>query len=77
VKWELEGASRLFREVALLVNRLALSVVLASIIVSTALIAQSAPTVLIWRFPLAEASFILALVFGVWLLASIIRSGRF
>jgi len=77
VKWELEGARRVFKELTLLVNRLALSVVLASIIVSTALIAQSAPAVLIWRFPLAEASFVLALVFGVWLVVSILRSRRF
>ncbi len=77
VKWELEGANRFLRELTSLVNRLALSVVLAGIIVGTALIARGAPAVLLWRLPLAEAGFILALVFGIWLLVSIIRSGRF
>ncbi|MEW6106776.1 MAG: AarF/ABC1/UbiB kinase family protein [Bacillota bacterium] len=77
VRWDFEGAGRFLRELTLLANRLALSVVLASIIVGTALIAQAAPAVVLWRLPLAEAGFILALVFGIWLLVSIIRSGRF
>jgi len=36
-----------------------------------------APAVVLWRLPLAEAGFILALVLGIWLLVSIIHSGRF
>ncbi|MDI7246168.1 MAG: AarF/ABC1/UbiB kinase family protein [Bacillota bacterium] len=77
VRWELEGGERFLRGLAVLVNRLAMSIVLASIIVGTSLVVRATPTVVFWRLPLAEVGFIIALVFGAWLLVSIVRTGRF
>ncbi|MFZ5924378.1 MAG: ABC1 kinase family protein [Bacillota bacterium] len=77
VKWELDNMDRPLRRIDALVNRLALSIVLASIIVGTALVVSTAPPVLLWHVPLAEVGFVTALVFGIWLLVSIVRPGRF
>lgn len=57
-------------------NRISFSLVVASIIVGTSLIAQRSEHSILWRFPIAEAGFILASLLGLWLLISIIRSGR-
>lgn len=60
-----------------MINRLAFSIVLASLIVGLSLIVQQSEHSLIWRIPLAEVGFLVAGAMGFWLLISIIRSGRF
>ncbi|MBC7324819.1 MAG: hypothetical protein H5T99_05845, partial [Moorella sp. (in: Bacteria)] len=59
------------------VNRLALSIVVAGILVGSALIAQVHPRIAIFGLPLAELGFTVAIFFGVWLLIATFRSGRF
>jgi len=57
-------------------NRVAFSLVVAAIIIGTSLIVQRIQASFLWQFPIAEASFILAVFLGLWLIISIIRSGR-
>ena len=57
-------------------NRLAFSLIVSSIIVGSSLIAQKTESVFLWRFHLAEMGFMIAVLMGLWLLVSIIRSGR-
>ncbi len=57
-------------------NRLSFSLIIAAIIVGSSLIAQQTQLALFGSFPIAEAGFIVAVLMGVWLLVSIIRSGK-
>lgn len=57
-------------------NRLSFSLIIAAIIVGSSLIAQQTQLTLFGSFPIAEAGFIVAVLMGVWLLVSIIRSGK-
>ncbi len=57
-------------------NRLSFSLIIAAIIVGSSLIAQQTKLALFGSFPIAEAGFIVAVLMGVWLLVSIIRSGK-
>ncbi len=57
-------------------NRLSFSLIIAAIIVGSSLIAQQTKLALFGSFPIAEAGFIAAVLMGVWLLVSIIRSGK-
>ncbi len=60
-----------------MVNRLAFSIVLASLIVGLSFLIQITEQSIIWKLPIAEIGFIVAGAMGFWLLISIIRSGRF
>lgn len=60
-----------------MINRLAFSIVLASLIVGLSLFLQGAERSIVWKIPIAEIGFIVAGTMGFWLLISIIRSGRF
>ncbi len=60
-----------------MVNRLAFSIVLASLIIGLSFLIQITDYPFIWRIPIAEIGFIVAGAMGFWLLISIIRSGRF
>ena len=57
-------------------NRLSFSLIIAAIIVGSSLIAQQTRLDFFGSFPIAEAGFIIAVLMGVWLLVSIIRSGK-
>lgn len=57
-------------------NRLSFSVIVASIIIGSSVIAQKNTQLLFGRVPIAETGFIVALAMGLWLIVSIIRSGR-
>lgn len=57
-------------------NRLSFSLIIAAIIVGSSLIAQQTRLALFGSFPIAEAGFIIAVLMGVWLLVSIIRSRK-
>lgn len=57
-------------------NRLSFSLIIAAIIVGSSLIAQQTNLALFGSFPIAEAGFIAAVLMGIWLLISIIRSGK-
>ncbi len=64
------------KRLVLVGNRISFSLVVAAIIIGSSLIAQRSPKTLLWQIPIAEAGFVLALFMGMWLLVSIIRSGR-
>lgn len=57
-------------------NRLAFSLIIAAIIVGSSLIAQQTQLAFFGSFPIAEAGFLIAVLMGIWLLISIIRSGK-
>lgn len=57
-------------------NRLSFSLIIASIIIGTSLIAQKAADSFLWRLPISELGFIIAVMMGLWLIISIIRSGK-
>ncbi|MDA8235849.1 MAG: AarF/ABC1/UbiB kinase family protein [Clostridia bacterium] len=57
-------------------NRLAFSIIIGSLVIGSALIAKDNANSLLWKFPVAELGFMVAVVMGLWLLISILRSGR-
>lgn len=57
-------------------NRLSFSLIVSSIIIGSSVIAQKNTNLLFGRVPIAETGFIIALGMGLWLIFSIIRSGR-
>jgi len=78
LKLELEHRnlnSFLFR-LNIISNRLAFSIIIGSLIIGSSLIAQKNNNSLLWKFPIAELGFVIAVVMGMWLLVSILRSGR-
>lgn len=57
-------------------NRLSSSIIIAAIIIGSSLISFKTSASLFGHFPIAEIGFLTALVMGIWLLISMIRSGR-
>lgn len=71
------GMEKLIRDIDRSSNRLAFSVIVASIIVGSSLLIQSGIGRTIFGLPAMGAiGFIVAFVLGIWLLISILRSGR-
>ncbi|MDD3927472.1 MAG: AarF/UbiB family protein, partial [bacterium] len=66
----------LLRKVSTMVNRLAMSIIIASLIMGSALLSQG-NNFFLRQFPIAEAVFLLAGVMAAALFVSIFRSGRF
>jgi len=58
-------------------NRLSLAIIVASIIIGTALIAEKLNSSIISRVPVVELGFVVAVILGLLLAYSIIRSGKF
>jgi ubiquinone biosynthesis protein len=58
-------------------NRIAISIVLASIIVGSSLIAQRFERSILLKVPIAEIGFLLAVILGIWLVFSILRKGKY
>lgn len=63
-------------QLMILGNRLSSSIIIAAIIIGSSLISFKTAASLFGRLPIAEIGFFIALVMGIWLLISIIRSGR-
>jgi ubiquinone biosynthesis protein len=57
-------------------NRLSFSLIIAAIIIGSSLIAQQTQLAFFGSFPIAEVGFIIAVLMGIWLLVSIIRTGK-
>lgn len=76
VTLEHKNFSKLISRLNLVGNRISFSLIVASIIVGSSLIAQRSPQSLLWRFPIAEAGFVIAVLLGIWLLISIILSRK-
>jgi ubiquinone biosynthesis protein len=74
---ELRHLARIIAKVDSMVSRLAFSVVVAALIVGSAVVIHGGATewdFLGLRLPIAHLSFVLAVVMGAWLLVSIVRS---
>lgn len=76
VTLEHKNFSKLISRLNLVGNRISFSLIVASIIVGSSLIAQRSPQSLLWRFPIAEAGFVIAVLLGIWLVISIILSRK-
>lgn len=71
------GLDRLIRDIDRSTNRLAFSIVIAAIIMSSAVLTLSGVGGKIFDMPaIGMIGFIMAFILGVWLIVSIIRSGR-
>lgn len=57
-------------------NRLAIAILLASLIIGTALIASTGKDSFLQRYPIADVGFLLIGAVGVWLVVSILRSSH-
>lgn len=76
VTLEHQNFDKLISRLNLLGNRISFSLIVASIIIGSSLVAQRSPQSLLWQLPIAEAGFVIALLLGIWLLISIIRSKK-
>lgn len=76
VTLEHQNFDQFILKINLIGNRLAFSLIIAAIIVGTSLIAQRTDFSFLWGLPISELGFIIALLMGIWLLISIIRSGK-
>ena len=75
-KLELKNFVQFVNRLNIISNRLSFSVIIGSIIIGSSLIAQRSESILLRRYPVAEIGFVTAVLMGMWLLVSIIRSGR-
>ncbi len=74
---KLEGLERLIRDIDRSTNRIAFSIVVAAIILSSAILTLTGTGGTVFEIPLLGLiGFVVAFFMGFWLLISIIRSGR-
>jgi len=77
VNMEHSNIKHLTSKVDIMSNRLSLAIILASIIVGTALVAGQSNSVLLTHIPIVECGFATGIVLGLFLTYSILRSGRY
>jgi len=79
LKLELEHRNlpRYFLRLNAVANRISMSILLASLIIGSSLLAQRSSTSILGGFPIAEIGYLIAALMGLWLVVSIFRSGRF
>lgn len=77
IKLEHANLRRLSSRLDLVSNRLSLAIILASIIIGTSLVVNNSGSHVLGRIPLVEVGFVTTLVLGLFLVYSILRSGRF
>jgi len=69
----LKTQDRISNRLSFSIILLAFSIIMASIIVSLSIAGQSS---LLWKIPIVEIGFAIAMIMFIWLLYAIIRSGR-
>ncbi|HQA07896.1 MAG TPA: AarF/ABC1/UbiB kinase family protein [Syntrophomonadaceae bacterium] len=77
IKMEHVNLKRLASRIDIMSNRLSLAIILASIIIGSSLVVNHSSSNIFSRIPLVEVGFITALILGLFLVYSIIRSGRY
>lgn len=77
IQLEHQNLHRFSGRLNIMANRLALSVLIGSLIIGSSLIVNRAPGAFLSRLPIAEIGYIAAAAMGFWLVVSIFRSGRF
>ncbi|RMG73615.1 MAG: AarF/ABC1/UbiB kinase family protein [Nitrospirae bacterium] len=77
LKMNVDGFERLIRDIDRATNRIAFSIIVAAIILSSAILTMTSTGGVIFNIPLLGlVGFVVAFIMGFWLLISIIRSGR-
>lgn len=78
IRFRHEGLEGLLNQLDLLSNRLALAAVIVSLIIGSSLVIQTNIGPFIAGYPaLGVGGYLFALILGIWLIVSILRSGRF
>jgi ubiquinone biosynthesis protein len=77
IRMEHANLRRLASRIDILSTRLSLAIILASIIIGSSLVVENSSSNILGRIPLVELGFITALILGLFLVYSIIRSGRY
>jgi len=77
VKMEHINLNRIAAKFDIMSNRLSLAILVASMIIGTALVADKMNSYIICRIPVVEIGFIGAIILGLILAYSIIRSGKY
>jgi len=77
IKMEHTNLQRLSSRIDIMSNRLSLAIILAGIIVGTSLMTDKVSSTVFARIPVVEIGFITAMILGLFLAYSIIRSGRY
>ncbi len=77
IKMEHHRLEKLGTKMDLISNRLSLAIILASLIIGTSLFVNMSGSGIAARIPIAELGFALAVILGLFLAYSILRSGRF
>jgi len=77
IKLEHTNLRRLLARADVISNRISLAIILASIIIGTSLIVNNSTSHFLNRFPLVEAGFALAMILGLFLVYSIMKSGKY
>lgn len=77
IRFEHRGLERLIRELDRSSNRLSFAVVIAALIIGSSIVFQTGAGPKLFGYPLLGlAGFLLSSIFGLWLLISIMRSGK-
>lgn len=77
IRFRHEGLEKLITRVDVASNRLAFGMIVAALIVGSSIIMQTSRGPLVWGFPLPGiVGFVVAAMIGIWLVISILRSGR-
>jgi ubiquinone biosynthesis protein len=77
VKMEHTNLNKLSSKIDIISNRLSVAIIVASIIIGTSLIVDKTSENLIKQVPLVEVGFIATMILGLFLVYSIIKSGRY
>lgn len=77
LKLEIINMEKVAAKFDVMSNRLSLAIILGSLLMGTALLADKANSVLLTRLPVVELGFLAAFILGLVLTWSIIKSGRF
>lgn len=74
---EHRNLNRVMMRLNVIANRIALSIMIAGLIVGSSLISQRADSSSLWSLKIAEGGFVVAMAMGLWLIVAIFRTGRF
>lgn len=77
IRMEHSNLQRLNARLDIVSNRLSIAIIIASIIIGTSLVVGKAGSSFLTRLPLVEIGFLTAVVLGLFLVYSLIKSGRY
>lgn len=77
VRTEHENLSKLSSRLDIMSNRLSLAIIVASLVISTALVFDKTTSLFLAKIPLVEIGFAAAILLGLFLAYSILKSGRY